>query len=397
MNLCRFCYTINRNKFNLRNSLLKYEVYKPIQSKLNIFSRPNVFVLHRTHRFSCFKETNPLCLRAFHLSNAKRALPPILWVVIRSVLRVAAIITGRGIRKWWARLPNNKRAYIFSKIKENKQKIMVGGALSCGAVYTYYVMHLVEDPITKRKRFLIFSEEQVIQMAMIECEVVMENFKGQIIKSGYHYNRVLGISQRILSANRHLPGTKRNWRVLIVNDDETKNAFVLPSGHIFIFTGMLAVVNNEDQLAAVIGHEMAHALLNHSAEVASQTHLLEMLMLLPLVALWTVFPGSIALFSHYFTEYVTAVLFQLPFSRSLESEADTVGLEMISRACYNPQEASLFWRKMEKFAEDEEVELLSTHPSHQTRYKMLDEFMPKALQIFAGNCTKQYMDSHGRR
>lgn len=381
----------SRSNFNLR-TFLSYELGLPRYVEIKPRNYNSSLVFQKSYHYPHFKVETLLFKRSFHLSNSNKALPPIIWVVLRSLLRLAAIITGRGLRKWWARLPKNKRSYILNQIKRNKQNIVVAGALSSGAVYTYYLMHLVEDPITKRKRFMMFSEKQIMQMALIECEVVMENYKGHIIKSGYNYNTVLSIAQQILRANSHLPGTNRKWEVLIVNDSETKNAFVLPSGHIFIFTGMLSVVSNHDQLAAIIAHEMAHALLSHSAEIASKTHLLEMLMLLPLVALWTVFPDSIALFSHYITEYVSAVLFQLPFSRSLESEADTVGLEMISRACYNPQEASLFWRKMEKFAEDEQVEWLSTHPSHHTRYEILDELMPTALKIFAGHCTRQYLD-----
>ncbi|XP_054274941.1 metalloendopeptidase OMA1, mitochondrial-like [Macrosteles quadrilineatus] len=325
--------------------------------------------------------------RYFHTTPPNKALPPILWVVLRGLLKFGAVITGRGLRKWWASLPKNKRHYILQRLKENRKNLAIVAFLTSGAVYGYYISHLVEDPITKRKKFLIFSENQIIQMSNIECDVLLENYNNKIVTSGYHYNHVLRVANRILQANKHLPGTKRTWKVFIIDDIDTKNAFVLPSGHIFIFTGMLAAVSNDDQLAAILAHEMAHALLSHAGEVASRTHLFELLLLIPLLALWTLLPTSMALSSHYLTEYLSSILFQLPMSRKLETEADTVGLEMSVRACYDPRQASAFWKNMEKMSEEADIEWLSTHPSHRTRYQTIEELMPGAFHILARHCT----------
>ncbi|KAG8334190.1 metalloendopeptidase [Homalodisca vitripennis] len=363
--------------------------------KQYLYSNPHIsYTLNIFPRCTLQNVCNPICQRTFHTSNSNKALPPIIWIVLRSLLKFGAVLTGRGLRKWWASLPKNRREYILYQVKKNRTRIMWGSALSGGFVLVYYVSHLVEDPITKRVKFMLFSEKQIRQMANIECEVIIENYKNQIVTSGQQYNYVLKVAQRILQANSKLPGAKREWKVLIVDDKDTKNAFVLPSGHIFIFTGMLAAVSNEDQLAAIIAHEMSHALLSHSAEAASKTHLLEMLMLLPIVALWTLLPDSIAISSHYFTEYISTILFKLPFSRSLETEADTVGLEMVARACYDPRQASVFWRKMERLAEDEQIEWLSTHPSHKTRYETLDGLMPKAFSILTRYCSRSDPGPH---
>lgn len=350
------------------------------------------FLTSELFKISLFKPIPTVCRRTFHKSCPRGALPPILWVVIRQLLKFGAIITGRGLKKWWRSLPSDKKRYFLQEIKRNSNKITWGFGISAILVYIYYLMHLVEDPITKRKKFLIFSEKQILQMANIESEAVIENFSKQVVTSGFQYNRVVKVARKILDANKDLPGTERQWKVLIIDDPDTMNAFVLPSGHIFIFTGMLQVVNNDDQLAAIIGHEMAHALLSHSAEIASKTHILELLLLVPIIALWTLLPDSVALSSHYFTEYISAVLFQLPFSRLLETEADAVGLEMMAKACFDPRQASAFWKKMEKIADDNDVEFLSTHPSHKTRYQTLDSLMPKIFRVFTGHCGRPDMD-----
>lgn len=385
------CFQIVCNvKRNLKCRYLKkgLELHLPITPRicnnLQILGSPRPLLPSCTKGVS-FKD---FVKRSLHTSNPNKALPPIVWVVLRPLLRVGAIITGRSLRKWWRNLPKNKRDYILKLIKKNQQNILIAGLLSGGAAYTYYIMHLVEDPISTRKRFLVFSEKQILQMAVIECEMLLENYKDLIMQSGYHYNNVLHITQQIVYANRHLPGIDRNWKVFIINDEDIKNAFVLPNGYIFVFTGIVKMASNQDQLAVIIGHEMSHALLSHSAEIVSKTHLLQMLLLLPLVVIWTLFPDSVAVFSHYLTEYVTNVVFELPFSRSLETEADVVGLGLISRACFDPKQASILWRKMEVLADEEEVEWMSTHPSFQTRYETLEELMPKALKIFADFCKK---------
>lgn len=395
--LCRPSTTLIKN-WN-RPRLPHYDRLLPINQKTQLLRRNacsikscivlSTFRPRPTYKFLKPKTgSRPSFLKSeFHTSRPNKALPPLIWVVLRQLLKLAAVFTGKGLKKWWASLPNNKKRYFLQEIQKHQRKIVWGAVTSGGLGSIYYITHLVEDPITKRKKFLLFSEKQIMRMADFECEAIMENFKGQIITSGYHYLKVLRIAKCILDANRSLPGTQKNWRVFIVDDKNTMNAFVLPSGQIFIFTGMLAVTSNDDQLAAVIGHEMAHALLSHSAELVSKTHLLELLLLLPILILWTLLPDAIALSSHYITEYISSVLFELPFSRKLETEADSVGLEMISRACFDPRQASIFWKKVDKLGEEDSIEWLSTHPSHKTRYHTLDELMPKALKIHASHCS----------
>lgn len=148
---------------------------------------------------------------------------------------------------------------------------------------------------------------------------------------------------------------------------ETANAFVLPGGKVFVFSGILNVCRNEDALAAVLGHEIAHNTASHVAErlsaawvgnltAGSLFFLAGAVPGLALFALWTVAGGF----------YLQDLLYYLPMGRKQESEADYIGLMMMAEACYDPRQAVGFWQRMEgmqKAGGHDVPEMLSTHPS----------------------------------
>lgn len=148
---------------------------------------------------------------------------------------------------------------------------------------------------------------------------------------------------------------------------ETANAFVLPGGKVFVFSGILNVCRNEDALAAVLGHEIAHNTASHVAErlsaawvgnltAGSLFFLVGAVPGLALFALWTVAGGF----------YLQDLLYYLPMGRKQESEADYIGLMMMAEACYDPRQAVGFWQRMEGMQKAGGVdvpEMLSTHPS----------------------------------
>ena len=146
-----------------------------------------------------------------------------------------------------------------------------------------------------------------------------------------------------------------NWEIYVVDDDSIVNAFVTPDGVIVVFSGIIKIAANEDGLAAVLGHEIAHKFARHHAERLSQQKLTGFIRFL----LSTIFdlpaiPSAIGI----------DLLLHKPNSRRHESEADRIGLEFMVNACYNPEEAVPFWRRMSKLTNDGSVpELLSTHPS----------------------------------
>merc|ERR1711860_134423 len=153
-----------------------------------------------------------------------------------------------------------------------------------------------------------------------------------------------------------------------------QNAFVLPNGHIFVFNGMLDLCSNDSQLGVVIGHEIAHALLNHTGEKLTYINFISALLFIPMAVIWAFLPNDgIALVTDWFINKVSDLIFELPFSRQMETEADEVGLKLAAKSCIDIREAPLFWAKMKLISEmtsDEGGEILefaSTHPSHEHR------------------------------
>jgi len=140
-----------------------------------------------------------------------------------------------------------------------------------------------------------------------------------------------------------------------------RNAFVIPGGKVFVYTGILDIARNDDGLAAILGHEIAHNLAHHAAEQMSGMVLLEPIR-------WTlIFLDSLG-FTYGLGRIIGSIFMDFgimrPASRKQESEADYIGLIMMAKACYDPRAAVGVWERMEKAMRQEEVpEWLSTHPS----------------------------------
>lgn len=168
-----------------------------------------------------------------------------------------------------------------------------------------------------------------------------------------------------------------NRREIVVFRDASANAFALPGGKIGINTGLLDLANNEDQLAAVIGHVLA----NHANERLSQEFPLDII--LSLIYMFFADEGKInddiafkalGLWARF------GVL--LRFSRTHESESDVLGLNLMARAGFDPRESVDLWRNMERASKEQPLEFLSTHPSHDTRIQDLNTHMESALRLY---------------
>lgn len=170
-----------------------------------------------------------------------------------------------------------------------------------------------------------------------------------------------------------------NWEV-IVFEDRTLNAFALPGNKIGVHTGLIDLVDNQHQLASVIGHEIGHVLARHSNERMSQKLGAQMgISLIAAVAAPQTPLGQTALsLLGVGTQYGVI----MPFSRLHESEADTIGVELMAKAGFNPSESVTLWQKMAQASQGgQPPEFLSTHPSHETRIDDLRAHMPKAMNI----------------
>ncbi|HMK23662.1 MAG TPA: M48 family metallopeptidase, partial [Terriglobales bacterium] len=174
------------------------------------------------------------------------------------------------------------------------------------------------------------------------------------------------------------------WEVTVIKDDKTMNAFALPGGKIAIYTGIFPVARSEAGLAAVMGHEVVHALARHGGERMSQGELTSAALQVAGAAIG-VSGGSPAL-----SQAAMAALgagaqvgVLLPFSRSHESEADYIGILLAADAGYDPRESVHLWERMEQMSgRGGPSEFLSTHPGHETRIQQLKKWMPEALAIY---------------
>ena len=169
-----------------------------------------------------------------------------------------------------------------------------------------------------------------------------------------------------------------NWEVIVFKDPSA-NAFALPGRKIGVHTGLLSVAKNQHQLAAVIGHEVAHVLANHSNErVSQQTAVSQGLsitqaVLSPQSELGQTGMGLLGVGAQY------GIL--MPYSRSHESEADIYGLDLMAKAGFDPKESVTLWINMSKAGGQTPPEFMSTHPAHETRISDLQKQMPKALKL----------------
>ncbi|GJL76212.1 MAG: Zn-dependent protease [Nitrosomonas sp.] len=170
-----------------------------------------------------------------------------------------------------------------------------------------------------------------------------------------------------------------DWEV-VVFEDETLNAFALPGNKIGVHTGMVDMVDNQDQLASVIGHEVGHVLAKHSNERMSQKLGAQVGVSLiaavaaPQTALGQTAVSLLGVGAQY------GVI--MPFSRLHESEADNIGVELMAKAGFDPRESITLWQKMAQASQGAQpIEFLSTHPSHATRIGDLQALMPQAMVL----------------
>lgn len=180
-------------------------------------------------------------------------------------------------------------------------------------------------------------------------------------------------------------GTGQPWEVTVFQKDEA-NAFALPGGKIGVYAGLLKYARNQSQLAAVLGHEVGHVLAGHSAErVSDQLAVNAGLSLGQSLggASGGVLASALGLGAQY------GIL--LPFSRTQESEADLIGLQLMAKAGFDPRESVQLWRNMESASQGRTPEFMSTHPAHGTRIANLQQNMNKAMNDY------QIANSQGRR
>lgn len=233
----------------------------------------------------------------------------------------------------------------------------------------------------ERKQYMsgLVSEEALQQEAASQYAAMMGQARqqGALDTNSAHVQRVRAITQRLINqVGVFRPDARSwNWEMHVVNSDEV-NAWCMPGGKMAIYAGLINKLKpTDDELAAVIGHEMAHALREHSREQVSQQ--MAAGIGLSVLSAVTGMPGAADLGNE-----LTKVMFTLPNSRTHELEADRMGVELAARAGYNPRAAITLWQKMESAGGGRPPEFLSTHPSPASRMADLKVAAERVMPLY---------------
>jgi len=227
---------------------------------------------------------------------------------------------------------------------------------------------------TGRRTLKVFSNAQMSEMGIAAFDELKKEtpVSGDARAQAYVRCVAQAITREITT-----PGAPRSWEVVVFADDSA-NAFALPGGKIGVHTGLFKVATNQDQLATVIGHEVAHVLADHSNERAST----QLATSGALEAMKTLggppSPAKSRTIAVLGAGAQVGVI--LPFSRSQESEADVLGLDLMAKAGFDPREGPALWENMAKLG-GAPPEILSTHPSSGTRIQALRERVKTTLPI----------------
>lgn len=237
---------------------------------------------------------------------------------------------------------------------------------------------------TGRKQILLFSNTQLAQMSSQAFSSMKADIK--ISNKATDNQYVKCIAERITSlvSKDVFSG---EWEV-VVFDDPQSNAFAMPGGKIGVYTGLLDVAQTQDQLAAVIGHEVGHVIAQHGNERMSRTAMISAGAQVTNAALENYQVENRGLIMQAFG-VGAQFLGILPFSREHESESDLIGLLLMSQAGFDPKASVELWQNMAKVNQGKAPpEWASTHPSSQTRIRQLEANMQEALAIYEESSSK---------
>lgn len=243
------------------------------------------------------------------------------------------------------------------------------------------------NPYTGRSQLLMVSADQMNQMGATQYTQMLSDPKVVLSQDPREIEPVKRVAKRIIEAARrskYAESAKNfKWEVTVIKDDNTKNAWALPGGKIAVYTGIFPMAKDEAGLAAIMGHEVVHALAQHGGERMSHGTMTQAGLTVSNIglAILGVDPALNQLAMQALGVGAQGLVL-LPFSRKHESEADYVGVLLAADAGYDPQEAIHIWERMAAASEGAPPEFMSTHPAHDTRIADLKGWMSEAMPIY---------------
>lgn len=242
-------------------------------------------------------------------------------------------------------------------------------------------------PVTRLSRLRVLSDEQAVnQQSKLQYDALLKEADQKdalLPDSDPQVQRLRAISKRIIPhvGRWNAEAANWNWEVNLLNSDQV-NAFCMPGGRIAFFTGILRKLNmTDDEVAMVMGHEIAHALREHARKRQGESQLAAIAGKVGGIAASALFGIDPNLTD--FGGRMAAQAAVLKFSRGEETEADLVGIDLAARAGFDPRAGIALWQKMGAVNARAPIEFLSTHPSGDTRIGEMNKSMPLVLPVYA--------------
>jgi predicted Zn-dependent protease len=237
-------------------------------------------------------------------------------------------------------------------------------------------------PLTNRRQLSLIPDSQLLSMSVESYNQVLQESELSTNQQEVAMVRRVG-ADLAAAAERYLttygyPTDQYEWEFNVIKDDSQANAWAMPGGKVAVYTGIFPYTRNENGLAVVMGHEIAHALANHGNERMSEQLLYQMGGVALSIAVEEQPEETQNLFMMSYGAGTQLGLI-LPHSRKHEAEADRIGLTIMAMAGYDPREAIPFWQRMNAGGGARPLEFLSTHPAPESRIEHIREYLPEAL------------------
>jgi predicted Zn-dependent protease len=243
-----------------------------------------------------------------------------------------------------------------------------------------------------RNQVVAINPEQEAQLGLQAFQEVLQ--QERVMRQGPLVDVIRQIAVQLTQAaddegflhQTQMPNQPMDWDVRVVESDQ-QNAFCLPGGKIVVYTGILPIAQTDAGLAVVMGHEISHALAHHGAERMAHEQMANIGVMAAGGALGDMDPNQRMAVMRALNAGARFGI--MSYGRGHESEADHMGLLLMASAGYDPRESMKFWERMKEFAGDKSPpEFLSTHPSHDTRIRDLENWIPEAMPLYEASPNK---------